>query len=158
MKFALIPLSIVLVAAGSIRPEFAAPGVQLLVACTVVMVVGSLIGDHWSGSESQIARPFVPPEPPTTSGAETPDVTELVKVVESSAGRLPPPIANHVANACRGRLADHHRLHVRADADHEAIRSLVSPTMWSLVSAHTDDVVDLPIRILPQLLDEVDAL
>lgn len=158
MKFFLLPLSVVLTIAGLTRPEFAGGGVQLLVACTVLIVVGSLVGDRWSDSDHQAARPFVPPEPASTSGAETPDVTELVKMIEGSAGRLPSTIADHLADACRGRLADHHRLHVHIAADHEAIRSLIGPALWSLVSADPDDAVDMPIRNLPRLLDEVDAL
>ena len=158
MKFVLIPLSLALTIAGVTRPEFAGRGIQLLVACTVVGVVGSLVGGRWSGSEARTARPFIAPEPTSTSGTETSDVTELVRMIEGSAGRLPPTIANHLADACRGRLADHHRLYVHSTADHQQIRTLIGPTMWSLVNAQPDDAIDLPIRILPRLLDEVDAL
>ena len=62
-----------------------------------------------------------------------------------------------VAAACRGRLADRHRLQFHSDADQDAIQAIVSPAMWQLLSAAPDDSVDVSLRNLPRLLDEVEA-
>lgn len=158
MRYTLIALSVVMTAAGLSRPEFADRAVQLLVACTTIAIVAAIVRRQWGNLELQIARPFVPPDPQVTSGIETPDVSELVRSIESSNGRIPPLIANHVAEACRGRLADRHRLHVHVGTDRHTIEAMVGPTMWALLSAGPDEVVEVSIRNLPQLLDEVDVL
>lgn len=158
MRATLIALSVALTAAGLSRPEFAGRALQLLVAAATIAVVTTIAHRHWGDLQPQVARPFVPTEPHDTSGIETPDVTELVRSIETSDGRLPALITKHVAEACRGRLADRHRLHLHVGTDHDTIEAMVSPTMWNLLSAEPDDAVDVSIRSLPQLLDEVDAL
>lgn len=158
MKYLLIALSLVLTAAGLARPEFAGRAAQLLIACTTIAVVATIVSGRWEHVTERTATPFVPPDPVVTSGLETPDVTELVRAVESSDGRLPGLITRHLVEACRGRLGDRHRLHLHSETDLPAIEALVSPTMWTLLSTEPDDTVDVSIRALPQLLDEVETL
>ena len=158
MRSTLIALSVVLTAAGLTRPEFAGRALQLLVAGITIVLAVTIVRRRWGNPEPQIARPFVPPEPELTSGVETPDVSELVRSIEASDGRLPPLVTKHVAEACRGRLADRHRLHFYSGADHDAIEAMVSPAMWSVLGAAPDDAVDVSLRDLPRLLDEMDAL
>jgi hypothetical protein len=158
MKYALIALSVVLTTAGLTRPEFAGRAAQLLIVGVTLLAVATLVHSLWEDVEPHIARPFVPPDPEVTSGIETPDVSELVRSIESSNGRIPDLVGKHVAEACRGRLADRHRLQFRSGADHDAIRAMLSPAMWQLLSTEPDDSIDVSIRNLPQLLDEVDAL
>ena len=158
MKYLLIALSVTLTAAGLTRPEFAGRAAQLLIACTTIGVVAAILRGRWEHVAEHATRPFVPPEPVVTSGVETPDVTELVRAVESSDGRIPALVTRHLAEACRGRLGDRHRLHLHSEADLADIEALVSPTMWTLLSADPDDTIDVSIRALPQLLDEVETL
>ena len=158
MKYLLIALSVVLTAAGLTRPEFAGRAAQLLVAAATIAVVVSLMWRRWEHIAEHPAQPFVPPDPVVTSGIETPDVTELLRAVESSDGRIPAVITRRLSEACRGRLGDRYRLHLRTEADRSAIRAMISPTMWTLVTAGPDDTVEVPIRSLPQLLDEVESL
>jgi hypothetical protein len=158
VKYLLIVLSVVLTAAGLTRPEFAGRAAQLLIACTTIAVVATVARRRWDDVAEGSARPFVPPEPVVTSGVETPDVTELVRAIESSDGKIPSLVTRHLAEACRGRLGDRHRLHLHSEADRAAIEALVSSTMWTLLGADADDTIDVPIRALPQLLDEVESL
>ncbi len=158
MRFTLVALSVVMTAAGLSRPEFAGRAAQLLVATATIAVVAAIVRRQWSNLAPRISRPFLPSDPHVTSGIETPDVTELVRSIESSNGRIPPLIANHVAQACRGRLADRHRLQLHLGADRDKIQAMVSPTMWTLLSAGPDEAIEVSIRNLPLLLDEVDVL
>lgn len=158
MRYALAVVAATLTVAGLSRPDYAGGAIQLLVVCTTVTVVAVIAHRRWSDLDPQVLRPFVPPEPQATSGVETPDVTELVRAVESSGGRLPTAIAKRLAEAVRGRLADRHRLQFYSDADRDAIEALLSPTMWALLNTRPDDTVDVPLRDLNRLLDEVEAL
>jgi hypothetical protein len=158
MRSTLIAISVVLTAAGLTRPEFAGRSLQLLVACITIILAAAIVRRRWGSPEPQIARPFVPPDPELTFGVETPDVTELVRSIEASDGRLPPVITKHLAEACRGRLADRHRLYFYSGADHDTIEALVSPAMWTVLGAAPDDAAEVSLGDLPRLLDEVDTL
>ena len=127
-------------------------------AGVTIILAAAIVHRRWGSSEPQIVRPFVPPDPELTFGVETPDVSELVRSIEAGDGRLPPVITKHVAEACRGRLADRHRLHFYSGADHDAIEAIVSPAMWTVLGADPDDPVDVSLGDLPSLLDEVEAL
>ncbi len=158
MRYALITLSVVLLAAGLTRPEFAGRGAQILVACATLAAVATLAREQWGGLESTAASPFVFPDPPAAPRIETPDVAELVRSIEGSDGRVPALVVEHIAEACRGRLIDRHRLHLDNATDHDAIERLVTAQMWVVLTADRDDAVDLSIRVLPQLLNEVETL
>jgi hypothetical protein len=158
VRYTLIALSIVLVGAGLTRPEFAGRGAQMLVACAAIAIVATLAREQWGDLEPQTVGPFVFPDTAGAPRVETSDVAELVRSIEGSDGHIPAPIVEHIAEACRGRLIDHHRLHLDNEADHDGIESIVSAQMWTVLTTERDDAVDVSIRALPQLLSEVETL
>jgi hypothetical protein len=158
VRYVVATLAVVLTAAGLSRPEFAGRALQLLIAGVTFAVVTSIVASRWNHLAPSASGAFVPPDPQLTSGTETLDVIELRNAIESSKGRLPRPVARVLADACRGRLADRHRLQLHVAGDRGQIERLVSPTMWVILDADPEEDIAIPIHTLPRLLDEVEAL
>lgn len=107
--------------------------------------------------------PFAPPDPPAPPSTETPDVTEILKAIEGAKGVVPPLLIRQLREIARGRLADHHRLSVDRASDRPALDRLLSEPLRRITIADADrpensDPGSVPLRHLPLLLDELDAL
>jgi hypothetical protein len=156
-SFVVVTATILLVL-GFTRPGVAASSAELLVAVAILAVTATATATRTGRTTADPARPFAPPEPDEAPTIETPDVGELLREIERSRGTTPPLIARHLRDITRGRLADHHHLDLDRDADRTAIAQLLSPALASIAWCRDDNVLDVPLRTLPRLLDELETL
>ena len=145
-------------AVGVTRPGTASSLAELVVAFAIVAVVVEAVRSEIPVTGDGVSLPFVPADAPPAPSIETPDVSELLRLIAQSKGSTPAPIARHIREIARGRLADHHRLDVERRADHAAIERLLSPTLSAIVTTDDINALGIPIRALPQLLDELETL
>lgn len=163
MKPVLFTAAAVCVAFGVARPSLADRSAQALVFVAICSIIVALVVPFFDGVGASPAAPFVPADPPAPPRSETPDVTEILRAIEGAKGFVPPLLVRQLRSIAVGRLADHHRLGADREVDRTAIEALLSPPMQAITFAG-DDRVDtaatdqVPLRALPQLLDELEAL
>ncbi|MDJ0769161.1 MAG: hypothetical protein QNJ12_10215 [Ilumatobacter sp.] len=160
MRAALITLAGACVAFGLLRPSVAGRAAQGLIALSIAMALASIVVPRLGDLRERVATPFVPEDPPATPTVETPDVTEILRSIEEAKGELPQPVARRLREVAIGRLADHHRLNVNRPGDADSIAALLSEPMHRIVRAGDEGAPrqEIPLRLLPPLLDELEAL
>lgn len=78
--------------------------------------------------------------------------------------RLSAPVIERVRLLANGRLATNHRLKLEFPGDHERIRALVTPMLWTAIGPVRRNeqgallMPSLPLDALPVLLDELEQL
>ncbi len=104
------------------------------------------------------ARAFVPDPlnlPPTI---ETPDVTELVRMVTESPATISATLAGRLRTVLAGRLLDRHRLHLDRPEHRAAIDHVIGDRLRHLVELDADHPAAIRTHDLTHVLDELDQL
>lgn len=123
-----------------------------------VAAAALVVGLRLIETSEVVARPLAPFGPPLDRdppSVETPDVTEILREIERADRVVPPIVSAELRRAARGRLLDEHRLDLDLPADRRRAAELLGPTLTELCLTARDDI---PLRRLPDMIEEIDQL
>jgi hypothetical protein len=171
MRAWIVATAAILTVIGISSPRVAGRSGHLLLVAIGLIVAVVAAQPVFAAIEQRGAEAFIP-NPPRVPRATMPNqMAEIVDAFTKRAetrtsgtdGEVPTTLLRRIGSAAKGRLADHHHLHLDDAADHDRIRSLVSPQLWALLRpARVGTAPEAPPAVgfdeLGPLLDEVEAL
>jgi hypothetical protein len=169
MRAWIITIAALFTVVGIGSPRVAGRSGHLLLITIGLVVAVVAVQPVFAAIEQRRAEAFVP-TPPRTPRATMPN--QMAEIVEAFTKRsrtaaggdlVPPQLIGRITTAANGRLVDHHHLHLGNADDHDAIRRLVSPTLWTLLrpTDRTRSAASAPSLTfdgLDALLDELERL
>ena len=173
MKWVLAAWGAVAVAIAVVQPAGAGSALRLCLLALAALAAGYR-GDQLRRQLGPSRRSAFTPREVAMVPAELPaDLVWLHGLLDDSHGArrsVHPGVAERLRVVAGRRLAGRHRLHVERPDDHAAIRRLVSPALWLVLSPSPPAVASasdperadrsgtIPITALSSLLDELEHL
>jgi hypothetical protein len=168
MRAWIVTLAALFTVIGIGSPRVAGRSGHLLLVTIGLVVAVVTVQPVFAAIEQRRAESFIP-GPPRTPRATMPN--QMAEIVEAFTNRtthdgdvVPSQLIRRITSSANGRLVDHHHLYLGNADDHDAIRRLVSPTLWALLRP-ADPATRTPAPVpsvtfdrLDELLDELERL